>query len=115
MTSLCIGRLVSRTNNVIHFARLLKQASVDLVSELFGLLAICYGAQSPDATYVSFKYLCYIYKKSVSSFYFEIDIERILCFVPNSSIERYSRLTRSQTRISFSSCHPPPFRHINGL
>ena len=34
--------------------------------------------------YVSFKGLCYIYKKSVLSFYFEIDIERNLRFVPNS-------------------------------
>ena len=29
---LCIGRLVSKTDNVIHFARLVKQAGVDLVS-----------------------------------------------------------------------------------
>ena len=32
---LCIGRLVSKTDNVIHFARLVKQACVDLVSDLF--------------------------------------------------------------------------------
>ena len=37
---LCIGRLVSKTDNVIHFARLVKQAGVDLVSR-----PIClYGA-----------------------------------------------------------------------
>ena len=47
---LCIGRLVSKTDNVMHFARLVKQASVDLVSDPFGLWAVCYGAQSPDAT-----------------------------------------------------------------
>ena len=47
---LCIGRMVSKTDNVMHFAHLVKQASVDLVSDLFGLWAICYGAQSPDAT-----------------------------------------------------------------
>ena len=36
---LCIGRLVSKTGNVMHFAHLVKQASVDLVSRpicLFG-------------------------------------------------------------------------------
>ena len=49
---LCIGRLVSKTDNVMHFARLVKQASVDLVSDPFGLWAICYGAQSPDATWI---------------------------------------------------------------
>ena len=38
---LCIGRLVSKTDNVMHFARLVKQACVDLVSDLFGLWAIC--------------------------------------------------------------------------
>ena len=32
---LCIKRLVSKTDNVIHFARLVKQACVDLVSDLF--------------------------------------------------------------------------------
>ena len=32
---LCIGRLVSKTDNVMHFARLVKQACVDLVSDLF--------------------------------------------------------------------------------
>ena len=32
---LCIGRLVSKTDNVIHFAHLVKQACVDLVSDLF--------------------------------------------------------------------------------
>ena len=32
---LCIGRLVSKTDNVLHFARLVKQACVDLVSDLF--------------------------------------------------------------------------------
>ena len=32
---LCIGRLVSKTDNVIHFARLVKQASVDLVYDQF--------------------------------------------------------------------------------
>ena len=32
---LCIGRLVSKTDNVMHFACLVKQASVDLVSDLF--------------------------------------------------------------------------------
>ena len=31
----CISRLVSKTDNVIHFACLVKQASVDLVSYLF--------------------------------------------------------------------------------
>ena len=37
---LCIGRLVSKTDNVMHFARLVKQAGVDLVSR-----PIClYGA-----------------------------------------------------------------------
>ena len=45
-----IGRLVSETDNVMHFACLVKQASVDLVSDLFGLRAGCYGGQSPDAT-----------------------------------------------------------------
>ena len=30
---LCIGRLVSKTDNVMHFARLVKQASVDSVSQ----------------------------------------------------------------------------------
>ena len=30
-----IGRLVSKTDNVMHFARLVKQACVDLVSDLF--------------------------------------------------------------------------------
>ena len=49
MTSLCIGRLVSSTDNIMHISCLVKQASVDLVSDLFGLLADCYGAQSPDA------------------------------------------------------------------
>ena len=39
-----------KTDNIMHFARLVKQAGVDLVSDLFGLWAICYGAQSPDAT-----------------------------------------------------------------
>ena len=29
---------------------LVKQASVDLVSDLFGLRAVCYGAQGPDGT-----------------------------------------------------------------
>ena len=48
---LCIGRLVSKTDNVMHFACLVKQASVDLVSDLYGLWAIFYGAQSPDATW----------------------------------------------------------------
>ena len=32
---LCIGRLVSKTDNVMHFARLVKQPSVDLVSDWF--------------------------------------------------------------------------------
>ena len=32
---LCIGRLVSKTDNVMHFARLVKQGCVDLVSDLF--------------------------------------------------------------------------------
>ena len=50
---LCIGRLVSKTDNVMHFACLVKQGSVDLVSDLFGLWAICYGTQSPDATSAS--------------------------------------------------------------
>ena len=48
---LCIGRLVSKTDNVMHFACLVKQACVDLVSDPFGLWAVCYGAQSPDATW----------------------------------------------------------------
>ena len=30
---LCIGRLVSKTDNVMHFASLVKQASVDSVSQ----------------------------------------------------------------------------------
>ena len=47
---LCIGRLVSKTDNVMHFARLVRQASVDLASDLFGLWAVCCRAQSPDAT-----------------------------------------------------------------
>ena len=47
---LCIGRLVSKTDNVMHFTCLVKQASVDLVSDPFGLWAVCYAAQSPDAT-----------------------------------------------------------------
>ena len=48
---LCIGRLVSKTDNVMHFAHSVKQASVDLVSDPFGLWAFCCGAQSPDATF----------------------------------------------------------------
>ena len=32
---LCIGRLVSKTENVMHFAHLVKQVCVDLVSDLF--------------------------------------------------------------------------------
>ena len=32
---LCIGRLVCKTDNVRHFAHLVKQAGVDLVSDLF--------------------------------------------------------------------------------
>ena len=32
---LCLGRLVSRPDNVMHFACLVKQTSVDLVSDLF--------------------------------------------------------------------------------
>ena len=31
----CLGRLVSKTDNVMHFARLVKQASVDLVYDQF--------------------------------------------------------------------------------
>ena len=52
---LCIGRLVSKTDNVMHFAHLVKQASVDLVSDPFGLWAICYGTQSPDATWMFYQ------------------------------------------------------------
>ena len=48
---LCIGRLVSKTDNVMHFACLVKHASVDLVSDPSGLWVVCYGAQSPDATW----------------------------------------------------------------
>ena len=45
---LCIGRLVSKTDNVMHFARLVKQAGVDLVSR-----PIClYGAYMNDKIYV---------------------------------------------------------------
>ena len=44
-----------KNSNVMHFARLVKQASVDLVSDPFGLWVVCYGAQSPDAT-MSFKF-----------------------------------------------------------
>ena len=32
---LCIGRLVSKTDNVMHFARLVKQPSVDSVSDWY--------------------------------------------------------------------------------
>ena len=42
---LCIGRLVSKTDNVMHFACLVKQANIDLVSDQ-GLWVVCYGAQS---------------------------------------------------------------------
>ena len=42
------------------------------------------GTKTKISFYVSFKGFCYIYKKSVFSFYFEIDTERNLHFVPNS-------------------------------
>ena len=44
------------------------------------------GTKMQISFHVSFKGLCYIYKKSVFSFYFEIDIEQNLCFVPDSHI-----------------------------
>ena len=33
------GKLVSKTDNVMHFARLVKQVCVDLVSDLFGVVS----------------------------------------------------------------------------
>ena len=46
---LCIGKLVSKTDNAMHFARLVKQASVDFVLDLFvyytlGMSQFVFGA-----------------------------------------------------------------------
>ena len=54
---LCIGRLVSKTDNVMHFARLVKQASIDLVSDLFGLWAVCLFLGLTNASILMCSYL----------------------------------------------------------
>ena len=43
---LCIGRLVSKIDNVMHFVRLVKQASVDSVSDWYVFGAYNYSEDS---------------------------------------------------------------------